>query len=112
MAMATVRILLRLTSASIAGLFAARGGGWWLAAVLYLLVTMAPIRARGTRLAFWSTVAFTVAMAMVAGASFLATPGRPYALWVFLAVYGVLQAVQEKMAAVGKDAEGERTERR
>jgi hypothetical protein len=95
--MKVVRMLLRLTSVAIAGLFAARGGAWWIAAVLYLLITIAPIRPRGTRLALWSTVGFTLAMG--AAATYLATRGQPYALWVFLAVYGLLQAVQEKLSS-------------
>jgi hypothetical protein len=98
--MTTVRILLRLTSVAIAGLFAARGGAWWIAAVLYLLITIAPIRPRGTRLALRASGVFTLAMA--AAAAYLAMRGQPYALWAFLTVYGVLQAIQEKMAAPDK----------
>jgi hypothetical protein len=100
--MKTVRFLLRLTSVAIAGLFAARGGAWWLAAVLYLLMTVAPIRPRGTRLALWATVGFTLAMA--AASAYEATRGQPYALWVFLTVYGVLQAIQEKLSVSDKPA--------
>ena len=95
--MKVLRILLRLTSVAIAGLFAARGGAWWIAAILYLLITIAPIRPRGTRVALWSTVLFTLAMA--AASAYLASRGQPYVLWVFLTVYGLLQTVQEKLAA-------------
>jgi hypothetical protein len=105
--MKTLRILLRLTSVAIAGFFAARGGLWWLAAVLYLLITIAPIRPRGTRLALWATVVFTLAMG--AAAAYEATRGQPYALWVFLTVYGVLQAIQETLAA--RDRSGPATQR-
>ena len=97
-------MLLRLTSVAIAGLFAARGGAWWIAAVLYLLITLAPIRPRGTRLALWSTALFTGAM--VAAAVYLASRGQPFAVWAFLAVYGVLQAVQEKLAQGGPETGG------
>ncbi len=78
-------------------LVAARGGAWWIAAILYLLITIAPIRPRGTRVALWSTVLFTLAMADGLGVS--GQPRSAYVLWVFLTVYGLLQTVQEKLAA-------------
>jgi hypothetical protein len=94
--MAAMKLILRLISISLAGFFAAKGGAWWIVAVLYVMTAIAPIRPKGTRFALISclviTAGFGIAFAVVAINS------GPSPLLGLLTVYGIAQTVQEWLA--------------
>jgi hypothetical protein len=94
--MAAVRIVLRLISISIAGFFAAKGGAWWILAVMYILTAIVPIKPKGTRFAFLSCVVITAGFAIAFAVYALRV--QPSPLLGLLTAYGAAQIVQEWLA--------------
>jgi hypothetical protein len=100
--MAAIKIFLRLISISIAGFFAAKGGAWWVLAVMYILTAIVPIRPKGTRFAFFSCVVITAGLATAF--VIVAVQSSPSPLLGLLTVYGVAQIAQEWLAGKAKGA--------
>jgi hypothetical protein len=90
-----MKVLLRLTTMTLAGLFAARGGWWWITAVMFFMATLAPIKPRGTRAA--SITCLVVAGALGVAFAVLALKGTVSPLLGVFAVYVLLQGIHEAM---------------
>jgi hypothetical protein len=95
--MAAMKLILRLISISLAGFFAAKGGAWWIVAVLYVMTAIAPLRPKGTRFALISCVVFAAGFAIAFAV--VAVNSGPSPLLGLLALYGIAQSVQEWLAA-------------
>jgi hypothetical protein len=102
--MAAIKLVLRLISVSLAGFFAAKGGGWWILTGLYVITALAPLRPQGTRFALLSCLVITAGFAIAFAV--LAARSRPSPLLGLLTAYGIAQIIQEWLAGKAKRSAG------